>query len=399
MNSPPPAGYEGSALWRRLGDWHPPQHSLWLRLAVAIALTLLAAGIRIALAPAESGGRFITLSLAAALSALYGGLAAGILSTLLGMLVVNFMLIPPYGSLAFDNPVEAFWLNLWHLLTQVVVVGAIWWMQGQNQRLRGLHRELETSRKRFRDTFEFAAAGITQVDLQGRLTMVNQTFCQMVGYTPEELMQMRFQDFTHPDDIRPDEAMLQQILRGERDRYSIEKRYVRKDGQLVWAHLTVAVVRRSPDVPEYFVSVVQDISAIKTAEAALRTSERLMRQAHTLAGLASWRCSSRPVPDAGQLLPATGIALGGVLRKRPAGPHAPFGPGAHPQRLDGRRQGPSPLQLDLPRQDRWPGPLVQCACRIRTGFGRPRGTRLWRDPGRHGAQGGGATNPAAQCLA
>lgn len=288
MNAPPPAGYEGSALWRRIWNWHPSQHSLWLRLAVAVALTLLAAGIRIALAPAESGGRFITLSLAAALCALYGGLAAGILSTLLGMLMVNFMLVPPYGSLAFDNPVEAFWLNLWHLLTQVVVVGSIWWMQGQNQTLRGLHRELETSRKRFRDTFEFAAAGITQVDLQGRLMMVNQTFCQMVGYTQEELLQMRFQEFTHPDDIRPDEAMLQQILRGERDRYSIEKRYVRKDGQLVWAHLTVAVVRRSPDVPEYFVSVVQDISAIKTAEAALRTSERLMRQAHTLAGLASW---------------------------------------------------------------------------------------------------------------
>lgn len=288
MKSPPPVGTEGSALWWRLRNWHPSQHSLWLRLAVAVVLTLLAAWLRVALAPAESGGRFITLSLAAALAALYGGLAAGMVSTVLGMLLVNFLLVQPYGSLAFDKPLEAFWLNLWHLLTQAVVVGSIWWMQGQNQRLRVLHRELEASRKRFSDTFEFAAAGITQVDLQGRLMMVNQTFCQMVGYPQEELLQMRFQDFTHPDDVHPDEALIQQVLRGERDRYSIEKRYIRKDGQLVWAHLTVAVVRRPRGVAEYFVSVVQDISAIKAAEAALRTSERLMRQAQTLAGLASW---------------------------------------------------------------------------------------------------------------
>jgi len=281
-------GLEHASLWRRLSNWHPSKHRLWLRLAVAVMLTLLAAWLRMALAPAESGGRFITLSLAAALAALYGGFAAGMVSTVLGMLLVNFMLVQPYGSLAIENPVEAFWLNLWHLLTQLVVVGAIWWMQGQNQRLRQLHHDLQASRKRFKDTFEFAAAGITQVDLQGNLMLVNQTFCELVGYTESELLHMRFQDFTHPDDVHPDEALLQQTLRGERDRYSIEKRYIRKNGQPVWAHLTVAIVRRAPDVPEYFVSVVQDISAIKAAEAALRTSERLMRQAQTLAGFASW---------------------------------------------------------------------------------------------------------------
>lgn len=255
---------------------------------MAIGLTLLAAWLRVALAPAESGGRFISVSLAAAISALYGGFAAGMTSTVLGMVLVNFFMVEPYGSFAFQNPVEAFWLNLWHFMTQLVVVAAIWWMQGQNLRLRELHDELQASRKRFRDTFEHAAAGITQVDQGGQLMLVNQTFCRMLGYTEQELLKMRFQDFTHPDDILPDEALLQQTLRGERDRYSIEKRYLRKDGQVLWVHLTVALVRRTPDVPDYFVSVVQDISAIKAAEAALRSSERLLKQAHTLAGLASW---------------------------------------------------------------------------------------------------------------
>ena len=274
--------------WSRLWNWHPSEHRLWQRLAVAVVLTLAAIWLRMALAPAESGGRFITLSLAAALSALYGGFAAGMTSTVLGMVIVNFFMFEPYGSFAFKNPVEGFWLNLWHLLTQLVVVGAIWWMQEQNQRLRRIQTELEASQKRFRDTFEYAAAGITQVNQNGQLMLVNQTFCRMLGYTEQELLTMRFQDFTHPDDILPDEALLRQTLSGERDRYSSEKRYIRKDGQLLWAHLTVALVRRTPDVPDYFVSVVQDISAIKAAEAALRTNERLLRQAHTLAGLASW---------------------------------------------------------------------------------------------------------------
>ncbi|HMN93311.1 MAG TPA: PAS domain S-box protein [Hydrogenophaga sp.] len=288
MKPPPTVLPERRRAWARLWNWHPSRHSVWLRLAVAIALTLLAAWLRLALAPAESGGRFITVSLAAAISALYGGFAAGMTSTVLGMVLVNFFMVEPYGSFAFQNPLEAFWLNLWHFLTQLVVVGAIWWMQGQNLRLRELHDELQASRKRFRDTFEHAAAGITQVDQHGRLMLVNQTFCRMLGYTEQELLSMRFQDFTHPDDIVPDEALLQQTLRGERDRYSIEKRYLRKDGQVLWVHLTVALVRRAPDVPDYFVSVVQDISAIKTAEAALRDSERLLKQAHALAGLASW---------------------------------------------------------------------------------------------------------------
>ncbi|TNF61565.1 MAG: PAS domain S-box protein [Burkholderiales bacterium] len=288
MKPHPAAGPGGPAVWQRIRNWHPSRHGLWLRLVVAVALTALAAWLRIALAPAESGGRFITLSLAAALSALYGGFTAGMTSTVLGMVLVNFFMVEPYGSFAFEDPLEAFWLNLWHFSTQLVVVGAIWWMQRQNRRLQLLHDELEVSRRRFRDSFEHSAAGITQVDPHGKLMLVNQTFCRMLGYTEGELLRMRFQDFTHPDDILPDEALLQQTLRGERERYSIEKRYIRKDGQVLWVHLTVALVRRTPDVPEYFISVVQDISAIKEAEAAARTSERLMRQAHTLAGLASW---------------------------------------------------------------------------------------------------------------
>lgn len=275
-------------LWQRILTWQPQRHPLWVRLLVAVLLTLAAAWLRVALAPAESGGRFVTLSLAVALSTLYGGFAAGLLSTLLGMLLVNYFLVEPYGQLAIDDLGEAAWLNLWHLITQAVVVGSIWLMQQQNQRLREASSLARSSQKRFLDTFEHAAAGITHVDRSGRLMQVNSTFCRMVGYTEDELKQMRFQDFTHPDDIGPDERLLRQTLEGQRNTYSLDKRYIHKDGYPVWAHLTVALMRRPDGNPDYFISVVQDITAVKAAEESVRTNERIMRQAQALAGFASW---------------------------------------------------------------------------------------------------------------
>ena len=144
-------------VWQRVADWQPDRHSIWTRLAVALAITLLAAWMRVALAPAESGGRFITLSLAAALSALYGGFRVGMFSTVLGMLVINFVLVKPYFSFAFEDPVEAFWLNLWHLVTQFVVVGAIALMQRQNRHLREATALIQQGKQQLEDTFEQGA--------------------------------------------------------------------------------------------------------------------------------------------------------------------------------------------------------------------------------------------------
>ena len=167
--------------------WEPRRLHLWQRVGVAIVLTLFAAWLRIALAPAESGGRFITLSLAAALSALYGGFTAGMVSTVLGMVLVNFFMFRPYGVLAFDNLGEAFWLNLWHVITQLVVVGAIAQMQQRNRRLQEATEQAQASQQRFLETFEHAAAGFSHVALDGRLLRVNRSFCNIVGYSADEL--------------------------------------------------------------------------------------------------------------------------------------------------------------------------------------------------------------------
>lgn len=279
--------------WMRFLGTHPSRRALWLRLLVAVLITAAAAWVRVALAPAESGGRFVTLSLAVALSALYGGWAAGVLSTVLGLLIVNFFLVKPYFSLAFDDLGEALLLNGWHLLTQIVVIGAIWLSQEQYRRLRQAEKRARDTNRRYMATFEQAAAGMSHVARDGTLLRVNQHFCDLVGYPREQLLRMRFQDFTHPDDIAADEALIRQATEGAINNYTLEKRYFHRDGHLVWVKLTVALVRDHKGRPDFFISVVQDITEVKATNEALHTSEQLMRQAAQLAGLATWTVDLR----------------------------------------------------------------------------------------------------------
>jgi PAS domain S-box-containing protein len=269
--------------------WLSAERPAWLRYGLAVALTLLAVWLRVALAPAESGGRFVTPALAVALAALYGGWGPGLFSIVLGMVLVNFYMMAPYGSLAIDNLSEAFWLNVWHLITQLVVVGAITMMQLHNRQLRTASRRVNQVHKHFLDTFEHAAAGITHVDTSGRLLRTNQTFCRMVGYSKVELARLSFQDITFHEDVGPDVKLLNEALAGMRSSYTLEKRYRHKDGHAVWVQLTVALMRKPDRSPDYFISVVQDISAQKAAEDALRTSQKLMDQAQNLANIGAWQ--------------------------------------------------------------------------------------------------------------
>jgi PAS domain S-box-containing protein len=269
--------------------WQPETQSIWKRYTVAVVITLLATWLRVELAPAESGGRFITLSLAAALAALYGGFGAGMVSTLLGMLLVNFLLVEPYFSLAITDPSEAFWLNLWHLLTQLVVVGSIALMQRQNLALRAATQRSRLSNQQLKDTFEHSATGMAHSHLDGRWIRVNQTYCDLVGYTHDEVLRMHFRDFTHPDDLGIDMELLERTLSGEITHYSFEKRYIHKQGHTVWVHLTLSLIRTADGAPDYLIAVVQDINLRKRTETALRTSETLLLKAQKMAGMATWQ--------------------------------------------------------------------------------------------------------------
>jgi PAS domain S-box-containing protein len=136
---------------------------------------------------------------------------------------------------------------------------------------------LEESEERFRATFEQAAVGIAHVGLDGRWLRVNRKLCDIVGYHPDELMRLTFQDITHPDDLEADLAQVRRLLAGAIQTYSMEKRYFRKDGSVVWINLTVALVRTPEGQPKYFISVVEDITEDQRVREALRESESRLR--------------------------------------------------------------------------------------------------------------------------
>jgi diguanylate cyclase (GGDEF)-like protein/PAS domain S-box-containing protein len=128
---------------------------------------------------------------------------------------------------------------------------------------------LAASETQFRATFDQAAIGIAHASASGRFLRVNRKLCDMLGYTEEELLQRTFLDITHPADAPAAKGRMMQVLAeaGPESSRETEKRYVRKDGGVVWVTLAVALVRDDHGRPQYFVSAIQDVTERKRAEA------------------------------------------------------------------------------------------------------------------------------------
>lgn len=123
-----------------------------------------------------------------------------------------------------------------------------------------VEKQLQMSEARFRGAFEASATGIAIVSLEGKWVKVNPAICNILGYTEDELMLLNFQDITHPDDLSPDLALVKELLAGKRSHYQLEKRYVNKAGQYIWALLSVSLVRDAQGKPEHFVSQITDVN-------------------------------------------------------------------------------------------------------------------------------------------
>src|ERR1017187_163 len=126
--------------------------------------------------------------------------------------------------------------------------------------------DLESQTAMFRATFEQAAVGIAHVGTDGRFLRVNQRLCEKLGYTREELLARSFQEITHPADLQTDLENVRRMLAGENPAYSMDKRYIRKDGTAAWIALTVSLARDTEGRPKYFISVVEDIEPRRRAE-------------------------------------------------------------------------------------------------------------------------------------
>ncbi|HEV8628635.1 MAG TPA: PAS domain S-box protein [Acidimicrobiia bacterium] len=137
---------------------------------------------------------------------------------------------------------------------------------------------LREAEQRFRVAFENAPIGKALVAPDGRFLRVNTSLAEIVGYPPNLLLTKTFQEITHPEDVDADLEQVRQLLTGDIRTYSIEKRYLHADGHVVRVNLSVALVRDDDNVPLYFIAQVQDITARRRTEDALRASEQRFRQ-------------------------------------------------------------------------------------------------------------------------
>ncbi len=143
---------------------------------------------------------------------------------------------------------------------------------------REAERALRESEEQFRSIFDLSGVGMLQLEVAtGRFLRVNRRFCELLGYSKPELLAMTDKDVTHPDDLERSIAEVESFIRGETDEFVTEKRYVRKDGQTVWALATARLLRDAEGRPLHTLTSVQDLTDRKRIEQALRQSESQLR--------------------------------------------------------------------------------------------------------------------------
>ncbi len=136
---------------------------------------------------------------------------------------------------------------------------------------------LRESLELFRAIFEGASIGIGLADLRGRLLTTNRAFKEMLGYRTEEIFAKTFTEFTHPEDLPKSMELFQELTAGKRDRYQIEKRFIRKEGDAIWVRVAFSLAKGLTGEPLYAIGMVENITKRKQAEARLRESEQNLR--------------------------------------------------------------------------------------------------------------------------
>jgi PAS domain S-box-containing protein len=151
-------------------------------------------------------------------------------------------------------------------------------VKAHSERLEGMVARrtaaLHASQARLQAIFDCAAIGIALTDSEGRILESNPAMQAMLGYSADELRELVFTDFTHPEDVTADLNQFQELVAGKRNRYSLDKRYVRKDGQVIWARLIVSLVQRGSE-RGYAIGLVEDITERKQMQDALLNAEKL----------------------------------------------------------------------------------------------------------------------------
>ena len=166
---------------------------------------------------------------------------------------------------------------------------------------------LREAEERFRGAFENAAIGMALVGRDGRWLKVNRAVCEIVGYSESELLARSFQDITHPDDLDADVDGLQRMLSREIRSYRSDKRYIHRDGHVVWITLSVSLVHDPADEPLYFVTQIEDITERRRSQMALEATVEIARAVAGETELG--RVLERIAEQSRALVDASGLAI------------------------------------------------------------------------------------------
>lgn len=240
------------ALWGISGSILMPQHNLLGQMLIIIISIGIASGGLHTLQPNMIASTLFFILIIVPLSvwlfmqdtSTYFLLGIALMIYFCFILMVSWM-----GNKLLNNNIKLRYENL-ELVNKLVINNTI----------------LEESESRFRSAFDFAAMGMAIVSLEGKWLKVNKSLCQIVGYTEEELLKTDFQSITYPDDLEKDLTYVQQLLAGEICSYHMEKRYIKKDGSVIWILLSGSLLRNANNTPLYFIAQIQNIDDKKKAE-------------------------------------------------------------------------------------------------------------------------------------
>ncbi|MEO8586879.1 MAG: PAS domain-containing protein, partial [Acidobacteriota bacterium] len=275
-------GWARTGFWDRALDSESKPARPWQRLLATIFFVSAAVLFRVEfLGPLGQHIPYVTLFPAVMLAAVTGGLASGLLATSLSAGVAYFWfqggVLDPGASLAMATFVASG--------VAMSVVGEL--NLRARARLRRSRDELRESEDKFRFVFEGSMVAKSMTLPTGALR-VNQAFADMLGYSREELERLRWQDVTPPEDVEDVQRTVGPLLAGEGTSVRLVKRYVHRNGGILWADVTSSLRRDVEGKPLYFVTALLDITGLKKAEEALRTSEDRLRLALEAAGLGAW---------------------------------------------------------------------------------------------------------------
>ncbi len=177
---------------------------------------------------------------------------------------------------------------------------------------------LRETERRFRKVFEEAAIGMALMDMNGNLLDANPALQKMLGYDKEELQGLSYKEYTHPKDLSTSARLFKELAEGKRDAYTREKRYIRKDGRLLWGQVTVSLLRGAGGEPQFTIVMTEDITQRKQAEEEIRTYQGKLQSLASELSLTEERERRQLATDLhdhiGQALAISKIKLG-VLQK------------------------------------------------------------------------------------